>query len=188
MRNAAVRNGRLLQGGASQARGRSTHRSPDDRLEAQPPITIFGASHRNGNLEKGMTYEMKVSDERAARAECQHLIALASWLGDIGDAAGFAQCFTEDCVFDRGGDIISGRAAVLKYVAARPSLVRVRHINALPLIELLDAHSASGVILSTVWRVGVDGLANTVMAETRDEYRHTSDGWRIAKRTARQLS
>jgi hypothetical protein len=135
-----------------------------------------------------MTYEINVSDERAAWAECQHLVALASWLGDTGDAAGFAQCFTEDCVFDRAGDVISGRAAVLKYVAARPPLVRVRHFNALPLIEVLDAHSASGVILSTVWRVDADGLANTAMAEIRDEYRHTSDGWRIAKRTARALS
>ena len=125
---------------------------------------------------------------RAVQAECQQLVARASWLGDTGDAAGFAQCFTQDGIFDRAGDVISGRAALLEHVAARPARVRVRHFNALPLIDVLDERSASGVLLSTVWRADEEGAAKTVMAEIRDEYRRTPDGWRIAKRTACPLA
>lgn len=119
---------------------------------------------------------------------CQQLVARTSWLGDAGDGDGYARCFTDDGIFDRAGTEIQGQEALTAYVASRPTGVVVRHFNATPYIEVHSVRAASGIVLSTVWRRDEDGSTHTVMAEIRDEYRRTHEGWRIAKRTAQPVS
>ena len=118
---------------------------------------------------------------------CQHLVALASWLSDSGDAEGYARCYTPNGVFDRGGDVISGHEALARFVAARPREMFVRHFNSLPLITVSSPDSASGVIFCTIMRREAAGPASTVRVEIHDEYRLTAGGWLIARRVARAI-
>jgi hypothetical protein len=113
---------------------------------------------------------------------------LVSWLGDQGDAEGYANCSTADGVFDRGGEVISGREALTRFIGARPLSTSVRHFNSLPVIRVESPDSASGVILSTIWRREGAALAKCVYAEIHDDYTLTEGGWRIARRVAHAIA
>jgi SnoaL-like domain len=126
--------------------------------------------------------------EQKAVTDCQRLIALVSWLGDQGDAEGYANCFTADGIFDRGGEVIAGREALTRFIEARSLSTSVRHFNSLPVIGVESPDSATGVILSAIWRREGGGPAKVVHAEIHDDYTLTEGGWRIARRVAHAIA
>ncbi len=105
----------------------------------------------------------------------------------------FAGLFTPDGVFDRRGEALAGRAAILASMAGRPATLLVRHHVTTVSVDVADADSASGLCYfafyqCTDWdgrtpeKLALAGAA--IVGEYRDRYARTAEGWRIAHRRA----
>lgn len=129
--------------------------------------------------------ELTTDERRAILVDCQELLARSMWLGDEGDAKGYAECYVPAGVFDRAGTVFVGHTAIASYVAARPSTGRVRHISAPVQIEVADFDHASGRLMTVVWSRRDPGeIPVSVIAEIHDQYIRTPAGWRISMRSA----
>lgn len=105
----------------------------------------------------------------------------------------FAGLFTPDGVFDRRGEALAGRAAILASMAGRPETLLVRHHVTTVSVDVIDDGSATGLCYfafyqCTDWdgrsgeRLALAGAA--IVGEYRDRYLRTAEGWRIAHRQA----
>src|SRR5262249_28676808 len=84
--------------------------------------------------------------------EIRQLLARYCHTVDAGDADGFADCFSEDGVFDANGDLIEGREAIRKWCQGyRPRVTPLRHVTANPLITVNgdEAEASSYLFLLT---------------------------------------
>lgn len=107
--------------------------------------------------------------------------------------ADFAGLFAPDGVFDRRGEALAGRAAIVASMAGRPETLLVRHHVTTVTVDVIDAETASGLCYfafyqCTDWdgrqreKLALAGAA--IVGEYRDRYRRTADGWRFAHRQA----
>jgi len=126
----------------------------------------------------------------AAEHECIKLMVGYCVHADHGDAEAFAALFAEDGAWVQGsGQEIRGRDALRAYIRARSPRVLTRHVSTNMLVRVVDAHTATGVAYAVVFRErDYDGAVPAPMRlpeaviEYRDEFRYTSDGWRIMRR------
>ncbi|MCK9282704.1 MAG: nuclear transport factor 2 family protein [Rhodocyclaceae bacterium] len=119
-----------------------------------------------------------------AREACMRLCLDIAVLADARDAAGLAQLFTEDGVFERLGQVFRGREAIRQAIAARPAEVWSRHYPANIRIDIADdGRSANGSSYLLMFRgkAGVDGH-ELIHAEYLDEFALTAEGWRFSAR------
>jgi hypothetical protein len=108
------------------------------------------------------------------RDEIVQLLYRYNHTADNGDDAGWADTFTEDGVFDAAGAVISGREALMKFVA---TVQGIRHVSANPLIEVKgDTATVSSYFFAFAGKV----VAVTGMYQ--DQVVRTPAGWRFAKR------
>ncbi len=105
----------------------------------------------------------------------------------------FAALFTEDGVFDRRGEALAGRSAILASMAGRPGTLLVRHHMTTVSVDVVDEETATGVCYFTFYQcTDWDGAQReklalagpVIVGEYRDRYRRTAEGWRIAHRQA----
>ncbi len=107
--------------------------------------------------------------------------------------ADFAALFTEDGVFDRRGEALAGRDAILASMAGRPASLLVRHHVTTVSVDVVDEETATGLCYfafyqcsdwdgETAEKLALAGPA--IVGEYRDRYRRTAEGWRIAHRQA----
>lgn len=131
------------------------------------------------------------SERHAILIECQAIVTAFSVHADLGELEQCAALFTEDGQFERRGEMLTGRAAILAALKARPALLRARHHCLPPHITVRDAHTADGVTYFTIYR-HLGALAEGTPAplsgpgsvgEFHDRFVYTPEGWRLRLRT-----
>jgi hypothetical protein len=129
----------------------------------------------------------------AAEQSCARLIAAFAFFVDHQRYDELVNLFTEDCVFDRDGVVLRGREELRTFMQERPKGSVSRHVCAPPVLEDVGANTIRGTTCLTYFiSEPVDkGPARFkgigVVAEYRDEFRHTYEGWRIASRCVVQV-
>jgi ketosteroid isomerase-like protein len=95
---------------------------------------------------------------------------------DSGNADEWANCFSEDAVFDAAGMVTTGREA-LRAFAEQVGGGGMRHVLVNPVIDISGdtAHGRAYIILLREGGIGVVG-------GYVDELVRTADGWKIANR------
>jgi 3-phenylpropionate/cinnamic acid dioxygenase small subunit len=96
---------------------------------------------------------------------------------DSGDARGWANTFTEDGVFDVGGQVMSGRDELVKFASDVHGL---RHMVVNPLVDV-----AGDAATVRAYFVVFQGTAPLVVGTYEDEVVRTPEGWRFAKRVSK---
>jgi SnoaL-like domain len=129
--------------------------------------------------------------ERIVR-ECSRLVQAFAIHVDRGEAEQCAALFCEAATFERKGEVLAGRPAILAAQKARAPGLRTRHHCLAPWITVIDADHAEGITYFTNYRhegkEPLHGPAPLAGAETvgefYDNFVRTPDGWRIAARRA----
>jgi ketosteroid isomerase-like protein len=104
--------------------------------------------------------------------------------------------FTSDAVFERRGEVLQGHDAIRAAQLRRPKTLVTRHLCMNIAVDVLDGERAIGRVPFVLFRhdhatAGTDDTRPApltgpeTVGEYVDEYRRTSDGWRIARRVAK---
>jgi uncharacterized protein (TIGR02246 family) len=110
------------------------------------------------------------------RDEILQLMYRYNHLIDSGDAAGWAETFTEDGVFDVAGQVRSGHSELTAFAAEQAGH---RHVVVNPVIDV-TGDSATVRAYFVVYAGGALRGTGTYA----DELVRTPDGWRFAKRVS----
>ena len=115
----------------------------------------------------------------------QQLYAAYNHRIDFGTAEEWAECFTDDAVFDSGYSEEQGRDALLAFHAATKAMVPdIRHFVTNILVEG-DGDTATGsAYLEATTGAGGDRTAITT-GRYQDTLVRTADGWRFSCRAMR---
>lgn len=125
-------------------------------------------------------------------AECHALsIAFANGI-DHRRYDEIAALFTDDGTLDRWGQVVTGRAALRAWLDTRPTDIVTRHVCTNFEARRIAPGQAEGFTLFTFYRAaGSDGTDKlplsgpAMVGEYVDQFRLTSEGWRIARRSIR---
>ncbi len=127
------------------------------------------------------------------QSELTQLVASFSHCIDNRRYEQLADLFTPDGVFDRLGQALEGRQAILSAMAKRhPFLTRHCVMNLLFTRIDEDQAEATMLVANFVGQPNSEGLpvahaSQPALLEFDDIYRRTPDGWRIERRTARLI-
>ncbi len=128
---------------------------------------------------------MSTADPNTAAIDaCTALCKAYGLLADAGNADQFARLYTEDGVFDRLGQLISGHAAIREVIAGRPPGTWSKHVCSNIRITVdADGRHASGIVDLDMQR-GIAGSDDVqrLRATYHDRYTLTADGWCIQLR------
>lgn len=124
--------------------------------------------------------------------ECRNLCYEFAYCIDRRQYAQLAGLFTPDGVFDRVGQKLAGRQAIVDALGNRQSELRTRHVCHNVHFTAVDDESARAVIYNTTLVGKGDpagepvpyAMSQGAFLEFRDTYRKTPEGWRIAERVA----
>lgn len=124
-------------------------------------------------------------------AACSRLIADFAYFVDSRQYEGLVDLLAEDCSFERRGTVLAGRAAILEAMRARPEDLVTRHACTNIRIDQTGPDSASGVCTLLMFHGTSDQQAESTtipysitVAEYRDTFVATPEGWRFASRVA----
>jgi hypothetical protein len=125
--------------------------------------------------------------ELATYQACARLTAAFAVYVDQHRYDDLISLFTEDCVFDRPGALLNGRGELRAFMERRPGGTVTRHTCAPPVLDQVTAQSANGVTYLTFFEGEPSGegpatLKQIAIAEYHDQFKRTSEGWRIARR------
>jgi hypothetical protein len=137
---------------------------------------------------------MELSQRQSIEAQLSQLANRFSHAIDNGRYEEVAMLFTEDGIFDRAGQLLSGRAAILDAMQHR-HLYTTRHVVSTLLFARVEASEAAATmyVLNFVgqpFRAELPvlfALPEPAVLEFDDLYRRTGDEWLIARRTARVI-
>jgi hypothetical protein len=138
--------------------------------------------------------ELDTSTRLAIEADLTQLVNRFSHYIDSGRYQELALLFTEDGIFDRVGQVLNGRPAILEAMRNRHAFL-TRHMVSNILFTYIDAQEARATMYVANF-VGHGGktelpvgfaLPQPAILEFDDIYRRTTDGWRIAHRIARVI-
>lgn len=117
---------------------------------------------------------------------CRQLIMDYAWYRDHPDADAYAALFTEDAELSILGETFKGRDAIRQRLTASSGST-VHLMSTIRITKVTDT-AATGVSYVTVYTAPsgagphtVDGYA--AIGEYHDDFRRTSAGWQIARRT-----
>ena len=137
---------------------------------------------------------MEASQQYAVEWELTRLVSSFSHFIDHRRYDELVALFSEDGSFDRVGQILQGRAAILEAMHNRhPLLTRHCITNLLFTRVTADEAEATMYCANFVGESGPEGqevgyaLPQPAFLEFDDLYRRTPEGWRIAKRVARVI-
>ena len=125
---------------------------------------------------------------------CARLVSEYCHLVDHGQASKVADLFTDDGFWSSPETTLNGRAEIEQGFARRERNRRrmSRHICSNPLIDVLDATTARGVVYLTLYRHdGEEGRPSSpvglpaYIGEYQDEFQKTPEGWRFKRRETR---
>jgi hypothetical protein len=129
------------------------------------------------------------TEQRNCEAECIRLSHDFAYFVDNRDYEKFVALFAEDGTFDRRGEVLRGREAIMKAMLARPADLITRHACTNIRIDLQADGTASGTGCMMLFHGSASGIAagtspshSTTIAEYRDVYVSTPEGWRIRSR------
>ncbi|TGN95722.1 nuclear transport factor 2 family protein [Burkholderia sp. USMB20] len=122
----------------------------------------------------------------ACETLCKRLSADFAHFADSRDYEKFVALFTEDGTFERRGETLRGRSAILRAMHARPDDMITRHICTNIRIDTPGNGIATGAGSMLLFhRVGSEnGAPSITVADYRDIYIATADGWRIQERVS----
>ena len=122
--------------------------------------------------------------EWAEKLAIQELCARYCHTIDSLDSAGWADCFTDDGVFEFDGWAIEGRAALREYAEVHARLMRCRHLT-LNLLYEVRGDTACGTSTTVVALATAGGYK--ILGQGAYEDRLVKEGgrWRIASRRVR---
>jgi uncharacterized protein (TIGR02246 family) len=124
-------------------------------------------------------------------AACERLEHDYAIYRDRGDAAAFANIFTEDGEWGRPTTVLKGRDAIREYVEGSSEGPPEVHMQMQGTIQVtvIDDTTATGISYALVLEAPIpgEGLPATIIgfqvaSESRSTYKLTEDGWKIAKR------
>jgi hypothetical protein len=103
-----------------------------------------------------------------------------------------AELFTTDGVFDRLGQILTGRNAIVAALDTRSADLMTRHLSGNIVFTELAVEQARAVVYIELFsgrndQQGKPADYQTTLVECRDLYRRTPEGWRFAERVARKI-
>jgi len=124
--------------------------------------------------------------------QCRNLCYEFAYLIDARQYSQLASLFADDGVFDRVGQMLRGRQAILEALRGRSSELRTRHVcHNIHFIEMTPDSARAVVYNTTLVGKGdaeglpaLYGMSQGVFLEFRDLYCRTSDGWRFRERKA----
>ncbi len=101
--------------------------------------------------------------------------------------------FTDDGVLDRMGTVARGRAALARFLEARPATVETRHLCTNIRVQILAADEAAGSCYVQFFQGASSNSPDEPatlssapsVVEYHDRYRRTPQGWRIQERRIR---
>ena len=148
------------------------------------------------------TFLFLASPSRAADADelarinaivtaCERLEHDYAIFRDRGDAAAFANIFTEDGEWGRPTTVLKGRNAIREYIESSSGGPPEVHMQMLGTIQVtvVDDTTATGISYAVVLEAPIpgEGLPATIVgfqvaSESRSIYKLTEDGWKIAQR------
>jgi 3-phenylpropionate/cinnamic acid dioxygenase small subunit len=114
------------------------------------------------------------------RDEIRQLLARYNHLIDSHDEEGWPALFTDDAVFDPGGDPLVGEEALRKFAASVPPGLRHVVVNEVIDIEGDEAHARAYLLL-----FAGTPRALAMMGTYEDTLRRTEGGWRFTRRVFR---
>lgn len=130
-----------------------------------------------------------VENRLAIESACTRVVHQYAYMVDFRDYDGFADLFTEKCVFDVNGQTASSREEMRVGVARTPADLLRRHVTTNILIDVIDENSAHGVAYFTVYRARLDkdqsvlpALRPAVVGHYKDKFVKTAEGWKFAER------
>jgi ketosteroid isomerase-like protein len=136
---------------------------------------------------------MNAQEEDEIRRRCERLAVEFAHAVDHRDIDAVPAVFTDNAVFERKGERLVGRAAIMAAQRTRPTGVVTRHLCTTIKVDVVDADHARGVVYFLLFRhdgdeppVGpVPMPTPATLGEYHDDYVRTAQGWRIARRVAR---
>jgi hypothetical protein len=128
-----------------------------------------------------------------AERACERLIVDYCRLVDFGNAAGIAELFTEDGVWQGTDLVLDGRDEIRAWFQRREGVTRrvSRHVCTNVGIDVLSEDEAEGLCYLVNYRhdrqegdtsLPVPADHPKWVGELRDRFRRTPDGWRFAHR------
>lgn len=134
------------------------------------------------------------AQKQLAEIACRRAMTAYCVAADSHDLAGFLNVFTADAVWERPGKgELRGHQEIASFFRERPRDVTTCHVSSNALVEVVDASTARGTSLATVYRREGNGSEQDVIDPTSiiqylDEFRRDADGaWRIASRKTRTI-
>jgi hypothetical protein len=128
-------------------------------------------------------------------AACTRLCNDFAFLVDSREYEKLAALFTESATFERRGDILRGRAAILSNMQSRPNDVITRHVCTNLRIDLQQDGTATGTCYLLLFHTAAASAAHAsstppalTVAEYRDVYVAVGGVWRIQSRVAHLMS
>ncbi|MDF3872855.1 nuclear transport factor 2 family protein [Pseudomonas putida] len=122
---------------------------------------------------------------------CSRLIADFAHYVDSKEYESLVALFTEDGSFERRGEVLKGRAAILEAMRARPADVVTRHVCTNIRIDQVASNSAVGTCTLLLFHGSAaqgggstESSSAVTIAEYRDTFVATQNGWQIAARIA----
>jgi 3-phenylpropionate/cinnamic acid dioxygenase small subunit len=118
------------------------------------------------------------------QVQCSRLCADFAHFVDSRDYEKLAALFVDSGIFERRGEVLQGREAILRAMRARPENVVTRHICTNIRIDLQIDGTANGTCILLLFVGQPNEKPSTTIAEYHDTYVATAEGWRIKKRVA----
>ncbi|WP_213957974.1 MULTISPECIES: nuclear transport factor 2 family protein [unclassified Variovorax] len=127
-------------------------------------------------------------------SHCQQLVAAFAVLVDARCGDAVAELFAQDGRFERRGATLAGREEIRAAQSRRPPDLYTQHLCFQSHIEVIDETSARGVTPFLLYRIQcadpaapalpLSLAAPEMVGRFEDEFRRTTDGWRIQHRRA----
>jgi hypothetical protein len=128
-----------------------------------------------------------------AERACERLIVDYCRLVDFGNAAGIADLFTEDGVWEGTDLVLNGRDEIREWFQRREEVTRrvSRHVCTNVGVDVVSEDEAEGLCYLINYRhdrqegdmsLPVPADHPKWVGELRDRFRRTPDGWRFARR------
>ena len=121
--------------------------------------------------------------------ECTRLSHDFAYFVDHRDYEKLVALFVEDGTFERRGEVLRGRAGIMKSMQARPMELITRHVCSNIRIDLQPDGTACGTGCLLLFHGSTNGVAagatpphSVTVAEYSDVYVATPEGWRIRSR------
>ncbi|MFT7650658.1 MAG: hypothetical protein ACI8Y4_005432 [Candidatus Poriferisodalaceae bacterium] len=130
-------------------------------------------------------------DELETKRACEELVVKYTHIADFGPGADMADIFTDDGVWTSGQETYEGSKELKGFFGRDRGHTKSRHVASNIAITLTGDDTATGLSYFTLYRYSeekprVPDLDDqpVILGEYTDEYRLTSDGWRISRRQA----